>query len=74
MFSEDVHHDRKSEDMAPHHQHEKDELGHAQCTPSDLSHQKITSISHAVHLNMAAFELSNGIRSIGRDCPNPKDG
>jgi hypothetical protein len=98
--------------MAPHHQHEKDELGHVQCTPSDLSHQNIPSISlmgkigrstldvaqlvffvlvmgshvltfsimmknipsisHAVHSNMAAFELSNSIRSIRRDCPDPK--
>jgi hypothetical protein len=74
MFGEDIHHDRKGEDVAPHDQNKKDKLSNVKCRASDSSNQEITSISHAVNVHMTAFELPKSVCGICRDDSDSEDG
>ena len=74
MVTQDVHHDRESEDVATHHQHEEDNLRDIQGSSSKASHEDLAGVGHAVDLHISAFELSDGVARVGGDDSDGDDG
>lgn len=73
MISQIIHHHSERQKMTAHDKDQKQQLRSSQHFATDATHQDLTGITHAVHMRVAEFELSEGIARVSCQSTEAKD-